>query len=94
MLKIDQVAGTIQLICEPAPPESKMPGGTLTIKVGGTNSKLSIEAGPAGVIDLKTGAGGTVNIDGGANLNLKSSANVKIESTAMVEITGKPIKLN
>ena len=95
MLKIDQVAGTIELIANPAPPESKVTGGILTIKAGGANTKLLIEAGPAGIIDLKTGAGGTVNIDGGANLNLKATASVKIESTAMVEIKGTTgVKIN
>ena len=94
MLKIDQVAGTIDLICEPVPPNSKTPAGTMTIKIGGPSSKLAIETGEAGTIDLKTGAGGTVNIDGGAQLNLKAQATVKIESTGMVEVTGKPIKLN
>ena len=95
MLKIDQIAGTIELIANPAPPESKVTGGNLTIKVGGANTKLLIEAGPAGIVDLKTGAGGTVNIDGGANLNLKATASVKIESTAMVEIKGTTgVKIN
>ena len=54
-LAIDQVAGTVTLRCDPAPPESKSAVGTLTI-----------ECGKAGTIDIKTGAGGTVNIDGGA----------------------------
>jgi hypothetical protein len=82
-LTIDQVAGTVLLSCKPAPPASKAAAGTLTI-----------ECGDAGVIDIKTGAGGTVNIDGGATLNLKAQAAVKIESTGMVEIKGNPIKLN
>jgi phage protein D len=82
-LAIDQVAGTVQLTCVPAPPGSKA-----------TSGHLSIECGNAGVIDIKTGAGGTVNIDGGANLNLKAQAAVKIESTGVVEIKGNPIKLN
>jgi hypothetical protein len=82
-LAIDQVAGTVQLTCVPAPPGSKAASG-----------HLSIECGNAGVIDIKTGAGGTVNIDGGANLNLKAQAAVKIESTGVVEIKGNPIKLN
>ncbi|TDQ01147.1 phage baseplate assembly protein V [Labedaea rhizosphaerae] len=82
-LAIDQVAGTVALTCKPAPPDSKSAKGQLTI-----------ECGDAGVIDIKTGPGGTVNIDGGAQLNLKAQAAVKIESSGVVEIKGNPIKLN
>jgi hypothetical protein len=93
-LKIDETKGTVDLLCEPAPPRSQTPGGTVTIKSGGPGSKFVIECGPTGTIDIKTGAGGTVNIDGGAQLNIKAQATVKIESTGMVEVKGNPIKLN
>jgi phage protein D len=94
VLKIDQIKGTIDLLCEPAPPASQAVAGTVTIKIGGPGSKLAIETGPTGTIDIKTGAGGTVNVDGGAQLNLKAQATVKIESTGMLELKGNPIKLN
>jgi Type VI secretion system/phage-baseplate injector OB domain len=94
MLKIDQVKGTVDLICAPAPPTSQTVAGTVTIKSDGPGSKFMIECGPTGTIDIKTGAGGTVNIDGGATLNIKAQATVKIESTGMVEVKGNPIKLN
>ncbi|KAA2258796.1 hypothetical protein F0L68_23515 [Solihabitans fulvus] len=80
---IDQTAGKVTLSCDPKPPASQSPTGS-----------ISIVCGTAGTIDIKTGAGGTVNIDGGANLNLKAQAAVKIESTGIVEIKGNPIKLN
>jgi hypothetical protein len=93
-LIINQTKGTIDLLCEPAPPASQQVAGTVTIKIGGPGSKLAIETGPTGTIDIKTGAGGTLNIDGGAQLNVKAQATVKIESTGMVEVKGNPIKLN
>lgn len=82
-LIIDQVNGTVALRCDPTPPGSRSPQG-----------KLSIECGNAGVIDIKTGTGGTVNIDGGAQLNLKAMASIKIESSGVLELKGNPIKLN
>jgi hypothetical protein len=94
MLKIDQIKGTVDLICAPAPPASQSVAGTVTIKSDGPGSKFSIECGPTGTIDIKTGAGGTVNIDGGAQLNIKAQATVEVESTGMVEVKGNPIKLN
>jgi phage protein D len=82
-LAIDQVAGTVLLSCRPAPPNSKAEAGQLTIQCGDT-----------GVINITTGTGGTVNVDGGAQLNLKAQTAIKIESEGVVEIKGNPIKLN
>jgi phage protein D len=94
MVKIDQVKGTMDLICAPSPPVSQTPGGKVTIKSDGPSSTLDIECGQAGTVNIKVGAGGQMNIDGGTTLNLKAQATIKIESTGMVEVSGKPIKLN
>jgi phage protein D len=82
-LAIDQVAGTVTLMCKPAPPNSKSAAGRLTI-----------ECGNAGTIDIKTGPGGTVNVDGGSSLNVKAQASVKIESNGVVSVKGSQIRLN
>ena len=77
-LAIDAVAGTLVLACAPDQP----PG------------HLTIECGNAGTVDIKTGPGGTVNVDGGDTLNLKAQAAVKIQSSGEVTIQGAQIKLN
>ncbi|HEX4705439.1 MAG TPA: phage baseplate assembly protein V [Pseudonocardiaceae bacterium] len=82
-LAIDQTAGTITLTCKPSPPNSKTPTGSLTI-----------ECGDAGVVNIKTGEGGSVTIDGGSTLTLKSQESVTIQSTGQVAIKGETITLN
>jgi phage baseplate assembly protein gpV len=82
-LKIDQTNGKLTLTCDPAPPESHTPQGSLTI-----------EAGQLGTIEIKTGAGGSVSIDGGAQLEIKAQASLKIESQGVLELQGTMIKLN
>jgi phage protein D len=81
-LVIDQVAGTVTLNCNPAPPESKSPNGSLTIECGGL-----------GGITIKGGTGG-VKIETDGQLSLNGKMGVKIESTAVVEIKGSLVKLN
>jgi uncharacterized protein involved in type VI secretion and phage assembly len=82
-IKIDQVAGTITMTCSPTEATSQTAAGHLTIECGNT-----------GIIDIKTGAGGTVNIDGGDNLSLKAQQAIKIESAGQVTIKGAQITLN
>jgi len=82
-LVIDQTAGTVSLRCVPKPPGSPS-----------TEGKLTIECGQMGTVDIRTGTGGTVNIDGGAQLNLTATAGISIKSQGIVEIKGNPIKLN
>jgi uncharacterized protein involved in type VI secretion and phage assembly len=82
-LAIDQTAGTITLTCKPAPPGSQAPSGQLTIQCG-----------DAGIINITTGPGGQVNIDGGDTLSLKAQASISIESSGQVAIKGSQIMLN
>jgi hypothetical protein len=82
-LKIDQTNGKISLTCDPSPPDSMSPQGTLTI-----------ETGSLGTIDIKTGSGGSVTIDGGAQLSIKAQASISIESQGVLELKGTMIKLN
>jgi uncharacterized protein involved in type VI secretion and phage assembly len=82
-IKIDQVAGTVTMSCIPTEATSQTAAGHLTIECGDT-----------GIIDIKTGAGGTVNIDGGDNLSLKAQQSIKIESPGQVTIKGAQITLN
>jgi phage protein D len=77
-LAIDAVAGTLVLACTPDDP----PG------------RLTIECGNAGTVDIKTGPGGTVNVDGGATLSLKAQMAVQIESDGEVSVKGAQIRLN
>ena len=82
-LAIDQTAGTVTLKCEPAPPDSQAATG-----------QLNIQCGNAGVINISTGAGGSVTIDGGNSLSLKAQASISIESSGQVAIKGTQIMLN
>ncbi|MGW5050214.1 phage baseplate assembly protein V [Actinokineospora sp. NPDC004072] len=79
-LRIDQVAGTVSLTCNPAPPASTVPGA-LTIECGGAGS-ITIKAGLAG---LKVESDGPVSIKG---------KTVQIEGQVATEIKGQVIKLN
>ena len=55
---------------------------------------MKIECGQAGTVEIKTGAGGSMTIDGGASLTLKAQASIDIESQGVVSVKGTPIKLN
>jgi hypothetical protein len=81
-LTIDQVAGTITLSCDPAPPASKTPSGTLTIECPGL-----------GAISIKAGAGG-LKLETDGQLELSGKLGVKIDSPAITEIKGSMLKLN
>ncbi|HEX3650503.1 MAG TPA: phage baseplate assembly protein V, partial [Pseudonocardiaceae bacterium] len=82
-LSIDQTAGTVTLSCKPAPPGSNAAGGQITIQCG-----------DAGVVNIATGAGGSVTIDGGDSLSLKAKSSIQIESNGQVAIKGTRITLN
>jgi hypothetical protein len=81
-LAIDQCAGTITLTCNPSPPKSKTPAGTVTIDCSG-----------AGKIEIKGGKGG-VKLSSEGQLELSGQLGVKISSDAMVQVQGKMIQLN
>ncbi len=81
-LVIDQVAGTVTLSCNPAPPASKTPAGALTI-----------ECGDLGGITIKGGTGG-VKVETDGQLELNGKLGVKIASDGLVEVSGSLIKLN
>ncbi len=82
-LAIDQTAGTVTLTCKPAPPDSQAASGQLTIQCG-----------DAGIVNISTGPGGSVTIDGGDSLSLKAQASISIESSGQVAIKGAQIMLN
>lgn len=82
-LAIDQTAGTITIACRPAPPGSQAAAGQLTIQCG-----------DAGIVNIATGPGGSVNIDGGDALSLKAQASISIECSGPVAIKGSQIMLN
>jgi hypothetical protein len=81
-LTIDQVAGTVTLTCNPAPPESRTPAGSLTIECAGLGS-----------ITIKAGAGG-LKLETDGQLELSGKMGVKIDSPAITEIKGSLLKLN
>jgi hypothetical protein len=82
-LAINQTAGTVTLTCKPAPPNSQAASGQLTIQCG-----------DAGIVNISTGPGGSVTIDGGDTLSLKAQASISIESSGQVAIKGSQIMLN
>jgi phage protein D len=82
-LAIDQTAGTVTLTCKPAPPDSQAASG-----------QLNIQCGDAGVVNISTGPGGSVTIDGGDTLTLKAQASISIQSSGQVAIKGAQIMLN
>lgn len=81
-LTIDQVAGTITLTCNPAPPASKTPSGSLTIECPGL-----------GAISIKAGVGG-LKLETDGQLELSGKMGVKIDSPAITEVKGSMLKLN
>ena len=81
-LTIDQVAGTITLTCDPVPPASKTPSGSLTIECPGL-----------GQIAIKAGIGG-LKLETDGQLELNGKLGVKIESAAITEVKGSLLKLN
>jgi len=82
-LAIDQTAGTVTLTCKPAPPDSQAASG-----------QLNIQCGDAGIVNISTGPGGSVTIDGGDTLTLKAQASISIQSSGQVAIKGAQIMLN
>ena len=76
-LAIDVVQGTLELTCAPS-----SPSGQLTIKCG-----------EAGVVNIQTGQGGSVTIDGGDSLTLKSASSVTVQSQGTVSVSGTSITL-
>jgi len=76
-LAIDVVKGSLELTCAPS-----SPSGQLTIKCG-----------QAGVVNIQTGQGGTVTIDGGDSLTLKSQSSITVQSQGTVSVSGQSITL-
>ncbi|HVK25802.1 MAG TPA: phage baseplate assembly protein V, partial [Actinokineospora sp.] len=79
-LRIDQAAGTVSVICDPAKPVSKGQG------------ELTIECGAAGAITIKSGMGG-IKIETTGALELKGKT-VKVQADMVTEIKGQTVKLN
>jgi phage baseplate assembly protein gpV len=89
---IDQKGGTLDINCEPAPPESATPSGALTIKVGDLGS-ITIQAGATGSITVKTGAGGKISIgDSTSDVEINGKT-IKLSGTMSTEVSGPMIKL-
>ncbi|GAA1942468.1 phage baseplate assembly protein V [Kitasatospora viridis] len=76
-LGIDTVHGSLELSC--SPPE---PGGRLTIRCG-----------EAGTVNIVTGPGGTVTVDGGDELTLTAAASLTIRSQGTVSVSAPSIAL-
>lgn len=76
-LAVDVVQGTLELTCAP-----DSPPGQLTIKCG-----------QAGTVNIVTGQGGSVTIDGGDSLTLKSATSVTVQSQGTVSVSGSSITL-
>ncbi|MDP9093229.1 MAG: phage baseplate assembly protein V [Actinomycetota bacterium] len=82
-IALDQVRGTVSLVCRPSPPRSNTTAGAITI-----------ECGPTGSINIRAGQAGRVTVDGGEELTLTATAKVKINTAGVVEIKGEAIQLN
>ena len=76
-LAVDVVQGSLELTCAPDDPT-----GQLTIKCG-----------QAGTVNIVTGQGGSVTIDGGDSLTLKSATSVTVQSQGTVSVSGQSITL-
>jgi phage protein D len=76
-LSFDIVKGTLELTCAPSDPT-----GQLTIKCG-----------QSGVVNIQTGQGGSVTIDGGDSLTLKSQSSITVQSQGTVSVSGQSITL-
>jgi len=76
-LAVDVVQGSLELTCAPQDPT-----GQLTIKCG-----------QAGTVNIVTGQGGSVTIDGGDSLTLKSATSVTVQSQGTVSVSGQSITL-
>jgi phage protein D len=76
-LAIDVVKGSLELTCAPDDPS-----GQLTIKCG-----------QAGTVNIVTGQGGSVTVDGGDSLTLKSASSVTVQSQGTVSVSGTSITL-
>lgn len=76
-LAIDVVQGTLELTCA-----ADDPPGNLTIKCG-----------QAGTVNIQTGQGGSVTLDGGDSLTLKSANSITVQSTGTVSVSGQSITL-
>ena len=76
-LAVDVVKGSLELTCAPDDPS-----GQLTIKCG-----------QAGTVNIVTGQGGSVTVDGGDSLTLKSASSVTVQSQGTVSVSGQSITL-
>lgn len=76
-LAMDVVKGTLELTCAPTDPT-----GQLTIKCG-----------QSGVVNIQTGQGGSVTVDGGDSLTLKSQSSITVQSQGTVSVSGQSITL-
>ncbi|QMU78009.1 hypothetical protein GXW83_22240 [Streptacidiphilus sp. PB12-B1b] len=76
-LGIDVVQGSLELSCAPTDP-----AGQLTIRCG-----------QAGTVNIVTGPGGSVTIDGGDALTLKSAGSLTLQSQGTVSVSGASIAL-
>jgi hypothetical protein len=76
-LGIDLVEGSLQLTCTPS----------------GPRPRLTIKCGEAGLVDIETGAGGAVTIDGGSSLTLKSAGSLTLQSQGTVTVSAPSIAL-
>ena len=76
-LGIDLVQGSLELTCDPGDPS-----GQLTIKCG-----------QAGTVNIVTGQGGTVTLDGGDSLTLKAATSITVQSQGTVSVSGQSISL-
>ncbi|WP_018681096.1 phage baseplate assembly protein V [Actinokineospora enzanensis] len=81
-LTIDQVAGTVTLACDPVPPASRTPAGSLTIQCGGT-----------GTVTVKAGTGG-LRLETEGRLELSGKLGVAVSSPGVTEIKGSQVRLN
>ena len=76
-LGIDVVQGSVELSCAPTDP-----AGQLTIRCG-----------QAGTVNIVTGPGGSVTIDGGDALTLKSAGSLTLQSQGTVSVSGASVSL-
>ncbi|MFJ6636269.1 VgrG-related protein [Streptomyces sp. NPDC091376] len=89
-LSIDEKAGQILLTCKPRPKGGGASGGNGSVTISTAGGVINIDSGAGGTVNV---TGGDVSVHGSRQLDLRSDGPLNITGQK-VKITGMPIELN